>query len=75
MIIFGMMMEGPERHGNWLSLQRGCMHDDVNQLYACGSVTGWTETETETELTCDTEHNIYNQLQSLLMIYIHLQQL
>ena len=29
--------------------------DVVNQLYACGSVTGWMETEME--LTCDMEHN------------------
>ena len=29
--------------------------DVVNQLYACSSVTGWTETETE--LTCDMECN------------------
>ena len=29
--------------------------DVVNQLYACGSITGWTETEME--LTCDTERN------------------
>ena len=29
--------------------------DVVNQLYACGSITG--QTETETELTCDAEHN------------------
>ena len=29
--------------------------DVVNQLYACGSITG--QMETETELTCDMEHN------------------
>ena len=55
-IVFGMMTEDPERHRNWPSLQRGHMHDDVvNQLYACSSITG--QTETETELTCDMEHN------------------
>ena len=47
-IMFGMMTEDPEWHGIWPSLQRGCTRDDVvNQLYACGSVTGQTEMETE----------------------------
>ena len=35
------------------------MCDDVmKKLYACSSITGWTETETE--LTCDMECNTYN---------------
>ena len=50
-IVFGMTMEDPEWHRIWPSLQRGRTRDDVvNQLYACGSITGWTETETELTL-------------------------
>ena len=56
MIVFSMVTEDPEWHGNLPNLRRGRMHDDmVKQLYACGSVAIWTETETE--LTCDTERN------------------
>ena len=61
MIVFGMMMEDPEWHRNWLSLQRGRTRDDVvNQLYAYGSVTG--QTEMEMELTCNMEHNNHTNI-------------
>ena len=55
-IVFSMVTEDPEWHGNLPNLWRGRMCDDmVKQLYACSSVAIWTETETE--LTCDTERN------------------
>ena len=39
-----------------MEIGQACGCDDVvNQLYACGSTTGWTETETE--LSYDTECN------------------
>ena len=68
-IVFSMVTEDLEWHGNLPNLRRGRTHDDmVKQLYACGSVA--IRTETETELTCDTERNIASKCTPLLSLLL-----